>query len=247
MASTMAVVEDGLDSGSSPPRIREALAQSIITTINSISAKLIDLEPAIRRLWAEFENLPKGETIRGCATKKEFCEKHLHRTPRAIRYMLNGDSNQRGEIISPTPDLPVDTNTDSLPSLPTSLTPSEQRAVLEQRKRDEAIAQFERNVGDKYAGFEKEYAEGWKRVTDGDLSLASFVRGTDWLKDGSKMHEAPMTVSSAAQTFLRFLSYETALPMYRARLEQLRPEKRQTFEEAWSVVREGIYGFKTDL
>jgi hypothetical protein len=87
---------------------REALAQRVIAAISSVSRKLSELEPDIRALWVEFENLSDGETILGCSTKKEFCETKLHRTPRAIQYLLNGGSNQnyvpaaeRSEIISP--------------------------------------------------------------------------------------------------------------------------------------------------
>jgi hypothetical protein len=86
---------------------REVLAQRVIACIGSIATKLAELEPDIRQLWVEFENLPKGETIRGCTTKKEFCEKHLHRTPRAIQYMLDGGNAanmaQRRENISLPP------------------------------------------------------------------------------------------------------------------------------------------------
>ena len=113
--SSIAAPDAYLQSGSSPPPTtidREVLAQRVIAGIGSIATKLSELEPDIRQLWIEFKNLPKGETILGCATKKQFCETHLHRTPRAVRYLLNGDSNpnyvpvaQRGEIISPVPAL----------------------------------------------------------------------------------------------------------------------------------------------
>jgi hypothetical protein len=113
MATTATAPDAYLQSGSSPPELtpsvnREVLAQRIIRAVDSLATKLADLEADIRALWTEFENLPKGETILGCSTKKEFCEKQLHRTPRALRYMLKGDSNpdyvpvaQREEIISP--------------------------------------------------------------------------------------------------------------------------------------------------
>ncbi len=89
-----------------PAAKREALAQRVITAVSSISCKLSELEADIRALWVEFENLPKGETILDCSTKKEFCEKHLHRTPRAVRYMLDGGNDAyvpvgQGETISP--------------------------------------------------------------------------------------------------------------------------------------------------
>lgn len=81
---------------------REALAQRIVEKCSVMLVALADLEDDIRSLWDEFESLPKGETILGCTTKKEFCEKKLRRTPRAVRYMLDGGNpNNGGEIISP--------------------------------------------------------------------------------------------------------------------------------------------------
>ena len=111
---------------------REQLAQRVIVGIGSIATKLSELEPDIRQLWIEFKNLPHGETIMGCATKKEFCETHLHRTPRAIQYLLNGGSNgnyvpvaERSEIISPAIE-----GDPELSALLAPLTP-EERAALE--------------------------------------------------------------------------------------------------------------------
>jgi hypothetical protein len=81
---------------------REALAQRIVEKCSVMLVALADLEVDIRSLWKEFERLPTGETILGCTTKKEFCEKKLGRTPRAVRYMLDGGNpNNGGEIISP--------------------------------------------------------------------------------------------------------------------------------------------------
>lgn len=81
---------------------REALAQRIVEQCSFMLVALADLEDDIRSLWDEFERLPKGETILGCTSKKEFCEKKLGRTPRAVRYMLDGgNQNNGGEIISP--------------------------------------------------------------------------------------------------------------------------------------------------
>jgi hypothetical protein len=91
----------------------ENLARSILARMDSVAAKLKTLEDDVRRLWMEFDKLKPGETILGCATKKEFCETKLHRTPRAVRYMLEGgnpnNDNVRylkpGEIISPQPEI----------------------------------------------------------------------------------------------------------------------------------------------
>jgi len=87
---------------------RELLAQRVIDGCTVISATLKSLEPDIRKLWLEFDKLTSGERIHGCKTKREFSDRYLGRTPRAIRYMLAGGnpSNQsKGEIISPALDV----------------------------------------------------------------------------------------------------------------------------------------------
>jgi hypothetical protein len=98
-ATTLAVVHP-------PPSYTaaEMRARSIMSRMDSLAAKLKTFEDDIRLLWIDFDNLKAGETILGCATKKEFCEKKLHRTPRAIQYMLAGgnpDNARQSEIISP--------------------------------------------------------------------------------------------------------------------------------------------------
>jgi len=76
----------------------ENLARKICARMESIAAKLRTLEDDIRKLWLEFDKLRPGQTILGCATKKEFCERKLHRTPRAIQYLLSR-SDQRSRVI----------------------------------------------------------------------------------------------------------------------------------------------------
>jgi hypothetical protein len=88
--TALATVEPKSHPFFSPAEMR---ARGILSRIDSISAKLKTLEDDIRLLWADFENLKAGETILGCATKKEFCEKKLHRHPRTIQYLLAGQSN----------------------------------------------------------------------------------------------------------------------------------------------------------
>jgi hypothetical protein len=65
---------------------REALAQKVAAAF----ARLADHKEDIERLWQEFASLQDGETIMGCATKTEFCERVLGRSIRAIQYLLNG-------------------------------------------------------------------------------------------------------------------------------------------------------------
>ena len=89
---------------------REALAQKVIDGIGVISVKLEELKPDIELLWLEFDKLADGETILGCSTKTEFCKQYLHRTLRAVRYMLAGGNVKPivtpGEKLSPTDDVP---------------------------------------------------------------------------------------------------------------------------------------------
>ncbi len=110
MSAALVVMEDNRHSSTYTEA--ENLARNIISRMDSMTAKLKNLEDDIRKLWAEFDKLKAGETILGCATKKEFCERKLNRTPRAIRYMLAGGNpdNQREEIISPAPAPPISPN-----------------------------------------------------------------------------------------------------------------------------------------
>jgi hypothetical protein len=88
---------------------REALAQRVKDNFGVVAAKLSELEVDIRALWVEFEQLEHGEEIMGCITKAQFCRRVLHRTPRAVQYMLAGGN--RSEKLSllngplPMPDV----------------------------------------------------------------------------------------------------------------------------------------------
>lgn len=69
---------------------REELAQRVASAFESAFAKLEERKTDIERLWKEFETLKGGETIMGCRNKTEFCTKVLHRTPRAVQYLVYG-------------------------------------------------------------------------------------------------------------------------------------------------------------
>lgn len=113
MSATLSIVSsvaDDLKRDSRTCTDAENLARNILARIESVTAKLKSLEDDIRRLWAEFDKLKAGETILGCTTKKEFCERKLKRTPRALQYLLAGGNLanaspqvalERSEIISP--------------------------------------------------------------------------------------------------------------------------------------------------
>ncbi len=66
------------------------LADRVIQAVGAAFSKLAEHKKEIAQLWAAFENLQPGETIKGCTTKTDFAHEYLHRTPRAIQYMLRG-------------------------------------------------------------------------------------------------------------------------------------------------------------
>jgi len=82
---------------------RSLLARNVVKKWKTFVTDLKNVEDDIRQLWVEFDSLPKGEKILGCSTQKEFCQKHIGRTPRAVRYMLDGGNHRRGETVSPPP------------------------------------------------------------------------------------------------------------------------------------------------
>jgi hypothetical protein len=108
----------------------ESLAVHVQT---GVLAALSTLKPFIEELWKRFDALEDGETIAGCTTRKEYCEQILNRTPRAVRYMLDGGNNHRqkhtpalptGETVSPlSPDendeleLPVRKDTEAFAAI----------------------------------------------------------------------------------------------------------------------------------
>jgi hypothetical protein len=81
----------------------EALGSHVENAVLGISKTLADLRPYIEELWTRFDALEPGQTIRGCRTRKEYCANVLQRTPRAVRYMLDGGNpvSKRGETVSP--------------------------------------------------------------------------------------------------------------------------------------------------
>lgn len=113
--STLAIVER--------PQCTDAerLAKGILARMDSIVAKLRNLEDDIRKLWDEFDKLKDGETILGCKTKKEFCKRKLHRTPRALQYLLYGRTEAKpapaGEQCSPGS---TDVEKPAIPSAPSN-------------------------------------------------------------------------------------------------------------------------------
>lgn len=81
---------------------REALAQRVLAAFTAAFAKLAEHKDDIAALWVEFENLSTGDTIMGCRTKTEFCEKVLGRSIRAVQYLLNGRTEPKS--VPPVPE-----------------------------------------------------------------------------------------------------------------------------------------------
>jgi len=75
----------------------QALSIFVRDEVLGVATKLIKLRPYIEELWHRFD---QGEVILGCSTRREFCERVLHRMPRTIRYLLTG-GNRKGESFSP--------------------------------------------------------------------------------------------------------------------------------------------------
>lgn len=89
----------------------EVLARHVEEQIVGAYKSLKDLEPFITELWLRFDALKGKETIHGCTTRKEFCDRVLKKSYRAVHYMLTGgnpdNAKQRiGEIQSEIISLP---------------------------------------------------------------------------------------------------------------------------------------------
>jgi hypothetical protein len=68
----------------------EELGEYVASESVGILKRLDVLKPYFEELWKRFDELPKDETINGCATRTEFCNKILHRTRRSVQYILHG-------------------------------------------------------------------------------------------------------------------------------------------------------------
>lgn len=68
----------------------EELGEYVSSSAVGILKRLDVLKPYFEELWARFDRLQSGETINGCTTKTEFCDKILHRSRRSVNYILHG-------------------------------------------------------------------------------------------------------------------------------------------------------------
>lgn len=72
----------------------EQLGLRIDALITKVEHNLKELMPLVLETWKRLE---AGESVLGCSTKTEFSEKVLHKTLRAVQYMLNGGNHNRTE------------------------------------------------------------------------------------------------------------------------------------------------------
>jgi hypothetical protein len=68
------------------------LVARINENVTSIGKSLSELRPLIEEAWRRLES---GKTVYGCKTKIQFCDKVLHKTDRAVQYMLKGGNSKR--------------------------------------------------------------------------------------------------------------------------------------------------------
>lgn len=98
----------------------DELGLRITDLVGAASRSLSELESLVREAWRRLED---GQTVNGCRTKTEFCDKILHKSHRAVQYMLVGGNHNRTDVtrdakrVSPSdpktedefhPEFPVD-------------------------------------------------------------------------------------------------------------------------------------------
>ncbi len=82
--------EEAIISPSPESLTNEELASIAIGAFSRIQ----DSMPYILELRKRFQAAPRGKAnIQGCGTWGEFCEKHLYRTPRAVRKAIESHNN----------------------------------------------------------------------------------------------------------------------------------------------------------
>jgi hypothetical protein len=73
----------------------EELGEYVASESVGILKRMDVLKPFFVELWKRFDRLKDGETIQGCRTRTEFCDKILHRTRRSVQYILHGRTNTK--------------------------------------------------------------------------------------------------------------------------------------------------------
>lgn len=81
----------------------ESLGQYVAASVVGILNKAEALRPYYEELWRRFSALKEGETICGCATRTEYCEKILHKTIRSVQHVLYGRPEKQLPAPAPVP------------------------------------------------------------------------------------------------------------------------------------------------
>jgi hypothetical protein len=120
------VISGSMKLTSSVPLIaqREKLAKTLKKMVDEAFSpclkKLIELRPMITQLRQHFMKLKSGETIAGCRTWTEYCEKVLHRSDRRVRQIMGGAnpaSEKHSRKSLPAPEEPKALKTVKLPKI----------------------------------------------------------------------------------------------------------------------------------
>jgi hypothetical protein len=90
----------------------EELSEYVANESVGILKRLDVLKPYFEELWSRFDKLEKDETIQGCRTRTEFCEKILHRSRRSVQYILHGRTTPKSPPPPEHVPAPVDAVTE---------------------------------------------------------------------------------------------------------------------------------------
>jgi hypothetical protein len=208
---------DDIDLGSvNTTEHREALALRVSVAFTRAVQNLKDLKDDIEALWIEFDFLGTRETIMGCRGKREFCEKKLGRSLRAVQYMLDGGNHKRTpktqEPVAPSetvslPVKPVEPEPEMVDvkpeSVPASVEPVEQPII--ELKEDTLI---------RFQGAIYEVCK---------ISNGEFIT----LKDGTRHHVLTIVAATPQPTVLSIEKSKTPEPAIQRLTQRPRRDNRE--------------------
>jgi hypothetical protein len=113
----------------------EKLSKYFAEGIRGVHRKTAELKQAFEELWRRFDDLKKGQTINGCATRTEYCETVIGLGIRTIQYIIYGRKKKPLKS-EPSKSFPLQT-THGYPSFP--VLSAVQRAI---RRCEEDEAKF---------------------------------------------------------------------------------------------------------
>jgi replication-associated recombination protein RarA len=68
----------------------EQLGKFVSSGVKGVRRKTSELKPAFEVLWKRFDDLRKGETINGCATRTKYCKQEIGLSIREVQHILYG-------------------------------------------------------------------------------------------------------------------------------------------------------------